>query len=437
MPGLDSLAGDPFLSSALAEARARRLRAWVVGGAVRDAWLGRPVKDLDLVVDTGAPGEVLALARAVADRLGGSFVPLDEERGIARIVLREGRDLDLAARSGGGLEEDLRRRDFTVNAMAWDPVSGERRDPTGGERDLEQGILRPAGPSSLVDDPLRLLRALRMLCSLPVRPAPGLEEDLRRHAPLLLGVSFERIRDELFACFRAGLSPWWDLLVGTGMLPVLLPELDGALLSRAGASLRLLEGWEAAGFPEMADQAGRLREHLARPLVGPRTAGQLLKFMLLLERLEGPTAEAIGRRFVLSNREIRFLLAARTLQREVLELASRDASAGEVHRMFRAAGKAAPEFLVLAAVAGGDQERRQGLLPFLRDMLVEFFQEGRVARPKVPVTGAELMSAFRLPRGPGVGRLLERLAEAVADGTVRSRDEAMALAAEWLSSTDA
>lgn len=468
------LARDPVLLRVLAEARSRAVRALLVGGAVRDARMGRPVKDLDLVVDTARPEAVLDLARALAGALGGTFVPLDPERGIARIVLREGRDLDLAARVGPTLEEDLRHRDFTVNAVAWDPATGELLDPTGGLEDMARGRLREAGPSSLAEDPVRLLRAVRMLCALPLQPAPGLEEALARLAPRLGSVSAERIRDELVACLRAGLSPWWRLVVGTGLLFQVLPELEPAartpqnhyhhldVLAHTGEALRLVETFEASGYEELTSHGPRLAQHLARPLAGGRRSAELLKLAVLLHDVGKPAtrrddpsgrirfpghaevgarlAEAAGRRLVLSNRELRRLARLVSLHLWPVLLPERDPSAGELHRLFRAAGDGAPELLVLSAADGGatrgpaqTPERWEAHLRFVREMLDEFFQEGRVVRPKVPLTGADLVATFGLAGGPEVGRLLERVAEAVADGEVRTREEALDLVAGWLS----
>ena len=437
----------PILDRVVSEAEARDLPVFLVGGAVRDALRGVPGKDLDLVVEAASPGQVLELASALACRLGGTFVPLDRGRGIARIVLKEGRDLDLAARVGSSLEDDLRHRDFTVNAMAWDVKAGRLLDPTGGRSDLEDRILRPAGPTSLAEDPLRTMRALRMLCSLPLRPAPGLPEALRAHAAQLRRVSPERIRDEFFACLQAGLLPHWDLFVESGLLGEVLPEaegLPGERGRRARAALTALEALHSSGFESLTGCPRALRSHLEEPLAASRRPQELLKLAAILEpgplssgaRPEGKASriERAGRRLVLSKREIRRLDRVLTLHEKPWALARRQASPGPWCRLFREAGPAAPDVLVFAVAWGGGAGRGEdpAALEHIRRMLDDFFQEGRVARPKSPVTGADLALAFGLPRGPLVGRLLERLAEAVADGQVQSRKEALVLAAEWL-----
>ncbi len=463
----------PVLDLALDRARALGMPAYLVGGAVRNARLGVPVKDLDLVVDADSPQAVLDLTRDLARRVQGAFVPLDAGRGIARIVLAGGRDLDLAARCGADLDEDLRHRDFTVNAIAWNPHSGEVHDPTGGAADLEAGILRPCAPTSLVEDPLRLLRAIRMLCSFPLRPAPGLVERLQAHAALLGRVSAERIRDEFFACLRADVTPWWDTLVRTDLLFQVIPELRPAaglgqddlhhldVLAHSAEALRRFEAWRAAGFRDLTDHGPRLERHLARPLVLHRSAAELLKLAVLLHDVGKPGAqrpgpggrirfpghavrgaalvEGLGGRLVLSRRETLRLVRLVALHLRPQALAFAPPTATGRYRLFRAAGDVAPELLVLSAAdvdasrgpgqSAGRLHRHRGLV---RQMLDEFFQEGRVARPKLPVTGRDLTRVCGLPQGPRVGRLLERLAEAVAEGGVRTREEAMALVSEWL-----
>jgi len=437
----------PVLDLVVSEAKARDLRVFLVGGAVRDALRGVPGKDLDLVVETGSPGQVLEMAEALAGLLGGAFVPLDRGRGIARIVLKEGRDLDLAARVGSSLEDDLRHRDFTLNAMAWDVQSGRLLDPTGGRSDLARQILRLAGPTSLADDPLRTLRALRMLCSLPLRPAPGLPEALRAHAGQLCRVSPERIRDEFFACLHAGLVPHWDLFVESGLLEEVLPEAGG-LPGRRGrlalATLATLEDMGASGFEALTDCPRALRSHLEVPLAANRRPMELLKLAAILEPRPGGSdtlvggeagqAERAGRRLVLSKRETRRLDHLLTLHEQPWTLARSQASPGSWARLFREAGQSAPDLLVFSVACGSGAGRGGDpvALEHIRRMLDDFFQEGRVARPKSPLTGADLAHAFGLPRGPLVGRLLERLAEAVADGQVQSREEALSLAAACL-----
>ena len=177
----------------------------LVGGAVRDGLLGRlaPRPDLDLVV----PVEAIALTRDLGRELGGSCVVLDAERSIARLVLK-GWTIDLARCVGGDLKADLTRRDFTVNAIALplpamtrdDGVDGaELRliDPCGGLGDLAAGRLVAISEANLLDDPLRLLRGVRLACELEFSIAPSTWELLRRHGGRISAVAGERVLAEL------------------------------------------------------------------------------------------------------------------------------------------------------------------------------------------------------------------------------------------------
>ena len=147
--------------------------AYLVGGAVRDRILGRDYHDLDFVME----GETQGLARRVADALGGAFYVLDYERDTSRVVLnRPGESrllLDFASLRGADLVTDLRARDFSINAMAMQLGSEESLiDPCGGLEDLRQKRVRACGPTSLSDDPVRILRGIRLAVGLGYRIEP-------------------------------------------------------------------------------------------------------------------------------------------------------------------------------------------------------------------------------------------------------------------------
>lgn len=201
-----------------------------VGGVVRDYLLGLPpgLNDLDLVVGHSA----IPVARRVADRLGWAFFPLDAARDVARLVFAAGTPpvvCDVASLRGGSIEADLRLRDFTVNALAavWDgrgpaPII----DATGGLEDLRAGVLRQASPTSLPDDPVRLLRAARFMAQLRFRLDPATRDQILRMPAALLVAGAERVRDELWKLMAAP-APDRALeeLRLLGVLPYALPEV--------------------------------------------------------------------------------------------------------------------------------------------------------------------------------------------------------------------
>jgi len=206
-------------------AQERSVRIWLVGGAVRDTLLGRPLHDWDFAVDRGA----MALARTVGDALDGYFFPLDEERGTARVVLEvasEGRlELDFALLRGPSLEADLSARDFTINAMALDK-DGHLIDPLGGEADLEARRIRATSERVFRDDPVRLLRAARFEAELGLVIEPRTEAWLRRDAPLLAQPAVERLRDEFVQGLAVpGAADFVRRLDDLGLLANLLPNL--------------------------------------------------------------------------------------------------------------------------------------------------------------------------------------------------------------------
>ncbi len=198
--------------------------AVLIGGAVRDILLNQPVHDLDYVVK----GDGLVIGRQLADALGAAYYPLDRSRNIARVVWKlddETLVVDISSLIGMTLEEDIRRRDFTINAIAILP-DGQLFDLLGGVEDLEQRRLRLCSPDSLHNDPVRVIRAVRFLYHFDLKPDPGLAQLVWYAAPRLSRVSPERQRDEfvrVLALPRPHLAV--DRLVDWRIADALMPEL--------------------------------------------------------------------------------------------------------------------------------------------------------------------------------------------------------------------
>lgn len=199
---------------------------YLVGGAVRDLWLRRPIHDFDFALPQGA----IHVARQVADALSAAFYPLDEERDTGRVIVTvpEGERifLDFAAFRGADIDDDLAGRDFTVNAMAIDLRSQALLDPLGGMTDLKEKRLRACSPSAFADDPLRIVRGVRLAAELNFRIQPETRAAMKAAVNLLPRVSAERLRDELFRLFEtAKAAAGVRALDMLGALPHLLPEL--------------------------------------------------------------------------------------------------------------------------------------------------------------------------------------------------------------------
>ena len=196
--------------------------AYLVGGSVRDALLQRHQKflDLDFVLPKGA----IATARKIANLYHGGFVVLDDAREIARVVFDWG-TLDLAQQEGSGIETDLTRRDFTINAIACNLHSRELVDPLNGLKDLQQGIIRAVSYQNLEDDPLRLLRAYRQAAQLNFTIEAETRTAIGDRAFLLETIAAERVQAELNYIFIAPQkNKWLSLAIKDGLLNYWLPD---------------------------------------------------------------------------------------------------------------------------------------------------------------------------------------------------------------------
>jgi tRNA nucleotidyltransferase/poly(A) polymerase len=165
--------------------------AWVVGGAVRDELLGRPLIDLDV-----ACREPERAARLFARRAEGAPFPLSERHGAWRVAFPDGHTVDFTPLREG-IREDLATRDFTINAIAVGLESDEVADPFGGRADLDAKTIRAVSGTAFSDDPLRLLRAVRLEDELGFRIEQETEQLLRDHVNLVTQPAGERILAEL------------------------------------------------------------------------------------------------------------------------------------------------------------------------------------------------------------------------------------------------
>jgi poly(A) polymerase len=199
--------------------------AWLVGGAIRDRVLGRATIDLDVVVD-GDPSQA---ARAIARVAGrAACFALSEEFGAWRVSARDSSwQVDVEPLRGGSLHADLALRDFTVNAIAEPIEGGEPIDPLGGLADLAAGRLRMAGAGAFADDPLRVLRLVRVAVELGLEPEPETLRVAGEHAHGLVRCSPERVFVELRRIIAAR-----EALRGLALMSelqateVVLPELE-------------------------------------------------------------------------------------------------------------------------------------------------------------------------------------------------------------------
>jgi poly(A) polymerase len=454
--------------------------AYVVGGTVRDVLLGRETRDVDLAV----AGDAVSWARDVAIELDAHFVLLDNDNGVARLVLPAGSAAAYVdvARLQGRVEEDARRRDFTIDALAVPLGDRTVLDACGGLPDLDARIVRMNGASVFDADPLRVLRAVRIAAELGFDIEPETMSAIRERAVTLNRAAAERRRDELARIFELDAAfPALRLLDDAGLLDVLLPELaEGRGVSQPEQfhiydvfehNLRTVEAMDVMlGADGSAWQAGELwnvfgwcaadlRAHLAEQMSEGRSRRALLKLASLLHDVAKPrtrSAEADGRVRFFGHGEEGAAMAAEILRR--LRFSSREtafvsrlvaehlrpvqlAQVGEaptrraLYRFYRDLGDAAPAVLLLAladaAAARGPSMTREGWsrqVAYMNSLLVRSIEEEGIVHPPRLLSGHDIMSILGVPEGPAVGQLLEALREAQAAGDVSNRDEALAFA---------
>ena len=217
---------------------------YLVGGAVRDRLLNRLSRDLDFAV----PSNGVSLARRVAHALDANFMVLDAERDTGRVIVTEPEGtrtfLDFGTYRGENLEADLRDRDFTINAIAFDLQGQTLIDPLNGAADLRAKIIRACSLTSLQDDPVRILRAVRQAAMFGFKIQVETRQAMKDAAHLLPKVSTERQRDELFKILE-GPKPDASIraLEMLGVFPYLLPELS-ALKGVTQSEPHIYDVWE-------------------------------------------------------------------------------------------------------------------------------------------------------------------------------------------------
>ncbi len=474
-----------FLTTAEAASLLRKLKDflsrrgvefYLVGGWVRDGLLGRSSQDIDLAVS----GEAESLAREVAQEFRGKFVLLDEVNQVARVVFRGEKlwYLDFATLRGS-IEEDLLRRDFTANAIALRPqdfLSGKIRpiDPLDGQGDLQHKLIRATSRSVFREDPGRLLRAVRLAAELGFEVEEKTADLLRQERELIRQVAGERIHDELVKLLQVPNSARWLYeLDRLGLLGLLFPALmEGRgveqppehafdvfehQLQTVAAVERLLQSLNSAdGLLEDFPLASKFKDHFREQISGhPRLI--LLKLAALLHDVAKPRTKTLenGRiRFLGHAKEgaklasamlehLRFSSKERKLVSKLIEHHLRPGQLANsekppthraIYRYFRDLAEVAIDtiFLNLAdhlATRGPllDHEGWRRHLTGTQYILARRLEEeSRVVPPKL-ISGHDLIAQFGLQPGPRIGKLLELVREAQAEGKVRTKEEALDL----------
>lgn len=466
-PLTDALAAAPSIAAARTALEEHPDPVWIVGGAIRDALLGEPVADADLAVQRG---EEEGAARAIAGVAGGSVFPLSEEYATWRAVAPSGGwHLDVSGLRAESIEDDLRARDFTVNAIALPLAGGEPIDPAGGIADADARILRATSEGAFAEDPLRLLRAARLAAGLGLSLDGKTIELARAHATRAADPAGERQFAELRRIV-AGRDPLTGLrlMEELALLPVVLPELEtlrGVVqnpnhhLDVLGHTLAVLEEWLGieADLPGFArDLAHQVEEFLAEPLADELTRQGALRFGALFHDLGKPDTRAEGAGYVTftGHDEVgaqiigsicRRLRTSRALSGHLRGLALHHLRLGFLIHQRPLSRRAVYDYLVatepvaadvtLLTVADRLAARGEGPLAspemvnahldLAREMLEEALAWHRDGSPRPPISGDDLADELGLSPGPEMGRVLEELRAEAFTGEIRGREQAL------------
>ncbi len=390
--------------------------ACLVGGAVRDALLLRRAEYLDL--DFVLPTDAVQTARKLAKHYKAGFVILDAERQIARVVFDQA-TVDLAQQEGDSLETDLHRRDFTVNAIAYNPHTGEFIDPLQGVVDCRAGIIRMVSQSNLEDDPLRLLRAYRQAAQLGFSIEPATQSAIRQLAPLLGKVAAERVQVELGYLLKSPqgtvwLRPAWE----DNLLQAWFPDATAQGLAQVAAiddsAVILEETWPELGVELRESVAGKSASLLS-----------LAKLANLLPSVpEAAEEQLLCLKY--SRAEIRAVVTALKYLPQLLSYVCSEMPIREQYFFFRDVGTVFPALAVMAVASGMPVD---AIAPLINRYLTP---DDQVAHPTQLVTGKDLMQGLNLPAGPQVGKLLSAIGVARAEGRIATSKEALELAAQLL-----
>lgn len=348
--------------------------AWLVGGCVRDLLRGVASSDFDVTTSATA-AELLALFP--------SAVPIGVRHGTVMVPTSTG-PVDVTAYRGATLAEDLARRDFTVNAIAWDPGGEVLVDPAGGALDLERGVLRAVGDAAarFAEDPLRALRAARLVATLGLVPDPALEPCMREARTALRGVARERVRHELeaLAC--------------------------GPAVARGIALLRA-SGIESDLFPNAPADAAEVAQRLPPDLV--------LRLAAWLRRTHAQSLLARQRFPKRIAAEVGHLVALHPVDARPLR------GDADVRRLLRRAGPDGIERLLQL------REAESGApLSALRERIERVrLADQALGRTDLALDGAAVMKRLGCGPGPDVGAALRHLHECVLEDPTCNTEAAL------------
>ena len=396
--------------------------ACLVGGAIRDALIGRQITDLDLIF----PDDPTALAKAFARQIGGHWFWLDKPRLQSRVVVKHDSDClhyDFALFRAPDLERDLLDRDFTLNALAL-PLTGALSvaslvDPCQGLNDLQRGSLRMVGNDAFANDPLRVVKGIRHATVLGLAVEPATLRSMHDEAAKLKRVAPERIRQEIWKILADGQAArGLQLLHESGAGEQLFGEgFAGCLQELAGRLEVCRNAWRqlAGGNPVVSDWlAHEVEQGLSNEI--------LLVWTFLLMSIEQKLPVVLAGEWLLSRKAITYIAGIVALDKRVMNEFAAIARNERAYAWWAARCHIDPKLLLLAlaaldgTVTGPVAEQIQALLPVaarLTDL-----------RPNDLIDGHWMRNELRFKDGPEMSKAMELLRNAEITGQVNSTEGA-------------
>ncbi len=436
---------------------------YIVGGFVRDSLAGKKSRDVDMAVTE----EAAQFAKKVAGRLNAAYEMLDSTSQYSKIRLQaedsQPLELDFSLLRGQDILEDLKIRDFTVNAMAVrldDYLANEDWqakviDPCGGREDLAAGLLRITGRQSLIDDPVRLVRAPRFLQKLNLTMDKESKDVIRDSAHLLSHAYKVKVAGELFLLLslpdtakgirflHRELSVLGEIYPPLAQMAQVEESSCGDILTHGLQTCECLEEIIGAKSELCGEIEARLQHHLNGVVDENRKRLAYLKLACIIHdigMLDAPQGakrlasfsheqaaevyvEGLSRQLRLNAKEQQYLTVLVRNHSRPLFLEKEESASS--YRFFKQFGDIVPELLLLKTAAAST--RGQCSKQWLAEMLKEYFDGRYDELPEPIISASEIMEFFNLPPSRYVGSFLEEVYAAQLSGKVRTKDEALSL----------
>lgn len=433
---------------------------YIVGGAVRDAWLHYPIHDIDLAT----PKDAIGLARRLTNRLNADIYIMDDVRDVARVWVKYDHTtlhIDIARFRGENLADDLSDRDFTINAMAVDMLGDITLliDPLNGESDLDTRVIRQCNPQSILNDSVRGIRAVRQSIGLSARITPDTLSAIRAHANAIINISPERVRDEFIKLLDLSRPhSAIRILDAVGLLGHIIPQTstlrtrkpsphtDG--WSHTLLTLEKLHGVYQTISPQRTDSTAavfdlgmmvtaldifrkQLQAHILSEWANERPHKALLMLGGLLHLLAPDDVDTIATALRLSNDEKKRLVMMVSAYVELPNIALEPLP---LHYFWRKYGDAGIDAVLLSLAyylayenIHIQQDAWLKRLEHSQHLLGAYFvYYDQIVNPPPLLTGDDLVTQFGLSPGKHIGKLLTMLREAQVLGQISTTDEALA-----------